>query len=559
MKKSTYVFLYFIVFWILIPGLLYYVSQLSDKYLFPGSRLIDATVIPGYILGISGFLMLLLTLYQFRQFSGKFPVSATPPEKIILRGVFSVWRHPIYLFASVMLIGISLIIRSKALLFIVFPVFIILVVLYIIREEAILVKRFGDQYIKYRRNVPLLVPRLRHWLTIPGFVLLKSKFRIKVRNRENIPSSLPFIVISGHRHYLDPIIVSYAIPVPLIQIATFEMFRSPLNRRLFKWFGAIPRKRFLKDFEGTQRILSTLRSGYPICMFPEGGRSWTGKIRPFKPESIKLLKHLRDIPVLPVRIEGNYHSWPRWANHMMKSDITVTIQKPVSIDPDASVDDLGKTLRELVEPREEIERKIICKGKNRIENLSKVIYRCPVCMNSDPPDEIIPDSLYCNKCKTRFLLRPDFSIDFMIGNTDKIESIHSLYNRIKIKYSDIYNMLSEDLVNQYSGYVDQGDKLIYLSPCQLWTETKNIFKMSIKGVCILSDKSVTVTDNEEILTIPLKDIGAATIESNYKLQIYNEVIKVLYQLTFSRESALKYQDLLEVIIRELYKRQIITR
>lgn len=559
MKKSAYVFLYFCVFWILIPGLLYYASLLLDKYLFPGSRLIADTVIPGYILGIAGFLMLLLTLFQFKQFSGEFPVSATPPEKIIMRGVFTVWRHPIYLFASVMLIGIALIMRSKALLIIVSPVFIIMVVLYIIREEAILIKRFGDQYIKYKRNVPFLVPRLRHWLTIPGFILLKSKFRIKVLNRENLPSFLPFIVISGHRHYLDPIIINYAIPMPLTQIATFEMFRSPFNRRLFTWFGAIPRKRFLKDMEGTQRILSKLRSGYPICLFPEGGRSWTGKIRPFKPESMKLIKHFKDIPVLPVRIEGNYHSWPRWANHLMRSDITVTIEKPVLIDSDASIDDLEKTLRELVEPREEIENEKICKEKNRIENLSKVIYRCPVCMNSHPPDEIIPDSLYCNKCKTRFTLRPDFRIDFTCGNIEKIESIHNLYNRIKIIYSDIYNILSEDLINLYSDYLDQEEKLIYLSPCQLWTETKDIFEISIKGTCLVSDKSVTVIDKKEKLTIPLKDIGAVTIESNYKLQIYNEVKEVLYQLTFNEDSALKYQDLLEVTIRELFKKQIITR
>jgi hypothetical protein len=244
---------------------------------------------------------------------------------------------------------------------------------------------------------------------------------------------------------------------------------------------------------------------------------------------------------------------------MMRSDITVTIEKPLLIDPDTSVDDLEKTLRELVEPNEEIERKNVCKEKNRIENLSKVIYRCPVCMHSDPPDEVIPDSLYCSKCKTRFVLQPDFSIDFTLSNIKKTESIHTLYDHIKLKYSDIYNILSENLANKYSDFMNPGERLIYLSPCQLWTETKNIFKISINGVCLLSDKTVTVIDKKEKLIIPLKDIGAATIESNYKLQIYDEVKKVLYQLTFNEKSVLKYQDLLEVTIRELYKKQIITR
>lgn len=222
MKKSLCVIIYFIVFWIIIPGVLYVASLLLDQSVFPGSRLTVMTVIPGYILGISGFLLLLLTIYQFKYYSGEFPVSATPPDRIIQRGVFAVWRHPIYLFASIMLPGIAMIIRSKALLHIVFPAFILLVILYVIREESILIKRFGDQYIRYRKNVPLFIPRLRHWIMIPGYILLKMKFRLKVLNRENIPSTLPFIVISGHRHYLDPLIISCAIPIPLTNIATFE-------------------------------------------------------------------------------------------------------------------------------------------------------------------------------------------------------------------------------------------------------------------------------------------------------------------------------------------------
>jgi len=72
--------------------------------------------------------------------------------------------------------------------------------------------------------------------------------------------------------------------------------------------GAIPRKRFTKDISGIQRILSALDSGFPICMFPEGGRSWTGRLIPFKSESLKPIKHLKNIPILPVRIDGNYHS-----------------------------------------------------------------------------------------------------------------------------------------------------------------------------------------------------------------------------------------------------------
>ncbi len=559
MKRRTYVVIFFIVFWIIIPGLLYYASLVLDKFCFSNHKLPSGTVIPGYILGISGFMLLLLTIYQFKYFSGEFPVSATPPDKIIQRGVFAIWRHPIYLFASVMLLGIALIIRSKALLFIVFPAFIFLVILYVIREESILIKRFGNQYIWYKKNVPLLVPHSHQWIKIPGFILFKVLFRFKVINLGNIPSSLPFIVISGHRHYFDPFFISYAIPVPLKHISTFEMFRNPLIRRIFSWFGVIPRKRFTKDFEGTQKILSALRSGYSICMFAEGGRSWTGKLRTFKPQSIRLLQHMNHIPVVPVRIEGNYHSWPRWANHLTPGNITLTVEKPVLIDKEADPEKLEIFLRNIVEPKQEIEDTKLYHRKNRIENLSKVIYKCPVCLNPETPAEIPPDTLYCPACKNLIFLRPDLKLEIKQRDVITTRAIPELYDYIKIRYSDIYNMLPEYLINEYSSLLEPDEKLIYLSACQLWTETKFVFRPSLKGICLLSDKSITIIKNSGKQIIALSEISAATIESNYKLQIYNESKKVLYQITFDNESVLKYQDLLEVIIKELYNKKIIMR
>jgi 1-acyl-sn-glycerol-3-phosphate acyltransferase len=559
MKRSFYIIVYFLVFWILLPGLLYLASMLLDQSVFHKAGLPLNTIIPGCIIMVSGFLLLLLTVYQFRSISGEFPVSATPPAKIIQRGFFAVWRHPIYLFASIVLFGASLVLRSKAMLFVVFPSFMVLVVLYIIREESVLIIRFGQQYLWYRKNVPVLVPRVRHWLMIPAFFLLKIKFRVKVINREYIPSSLPFIVISGHRHYLDPLFISYAVAIPLRQISTYEMFRNPVYRLIFRWLGAIPRRRFIRDSHGTRKIISTLRSGQPICMFPEGGRSWTGRLRPFKLEAIRLLQQLDEIPVVPVRIEGNYHSWPRWANKMTGSRVTVTIEKTMHIDKNADPVNLEEYLRNIVEPDSEFEDSRLYLSRNRIENISKVIYRCPVCLYPETPDEISPDSLYCNNCKELIYLRQDLKLEFRQQDNTVITSIFDVYNYLIFKYSDIYNISPESLIHRYGKYINQNERIIIISPCQLWYEVKSVFRKSIKGLCLLSDKTITILNENEKKVLPLKEISAATIESNFKLQIYNEKEEVLHQITFDDESALKYQDLLEIMIKELYNRQIITR
>jgi len=173
--------------------------------------------------------------------------------------------------------------------------------------------------------------------------------------------------------------------------------------------------------------------------------------------------------------------------------------------------------------------------------------------------EIKPDTLKCSKCQNDLILRSDFSIEYCSAGQKKSESIHSIYNSIRIRDSDIFNLSRGDLYEQGIKYLNPGEKLIYLSPGQLWTERKNVFVRSIKGLCILSDTSVAISDNENSCIILLSEIGAITIESNYKLQIYNEVSKVLYQLTFENDSALKWQDLLSACIEHQCNKQITTR
>ena len=236
MKKNLIIAVYFLVFWIVIPGAILILSITLDRVIFNNQKLQDAFFAPGLILTISGFLLLLIAIYQFKQQSGEYPVLHTPPDHIIRKNIFAIWRHPIYLFASFTLIGASMILRSYSASFILFPSFMLLVCFYIRKEEAILVKRFGRDYIYHKNNVPILIPYLHHWLKIPESLLFKLWFRLKIHNRENIPDSVPFIVISGHRHYFDPRFISYAMNYPLTHISTLEMFRVRIIRKLFIWF-----------------------------------------------------------------------------------------------------------------------------------------------------------------------------------------------------------------------------------------------------------------------------------------------------------------------------------
>ena len=158
-----------------------------------------------------------------------------------------------------------------------------------------------------------------------------------------------------------------------------------------------------------------------------------------------------------------------------------------------------------------------------------------------------------------FMLKPDFRVEYNSDGIKKLESIYNLYNNIKINYSDIYNLLPEASTDKYRTYLRTGEILIYASPCQLWIEMEAVFMKSINGLCILTERSVKISGSAENYTIPLAEIGAVTIESNYKLQIYNDRSNTLKQITFENDSALKWQDILVAMLSERFSKQIITR
>jgi len=146
MKKRIIIIVYFVIFWIILPFILVKAAILIDKNSFSGLILPQSCRIIGLTIFIPAFLSLLLAVFQFRYYSNELPVSATPPDIIIQKGLFSVWRHPIYLFAVITVSALALTMRSYGFLFIVVPVFVFSVLIYIWFEEKALVKRFGSAY-----------------------------------------------------------------------------------------------------------------------------------------------------------------------------------------------------------------------------------------------------------------------------------------------------------------------------------------------------------------------------------------------------------------------------
>ena len=290
MRKILIIALYILLFWFLLPAILIISSVLLDTRLDFARESPGIMIVAGIVLILIGIPMLYLSIVQFREQGKGLPISALPSPVLIQQKLFSVWRHPVYLFYVVTFYGIAFLMASRSMLIVIMPLFILSVYFYIRIEERGLIKRFGSSYINYRERTPLVIPKLNQFLKIPAYFLFKGLFSYEVRNREHIPESPPFFLVSSHRNYLDPFFISLAMPFPVKYIATYEMFRKPLVRFLFKKLETIPKKRFKADIQTGREIFRNIQKEAVIGIFPEGERTWTGKMISLKQETLNLFR-----------------------------------------------------------------------------------------------------------------------------------------------------------------------------------------------------------------------------------------------------------------------------
>ena len=151
-----------IIFWFGLSVLLVFASLWLDRLLpvrlpLPAPTNIFISV-PLIVIGST---LCLLTVYSFFRARGS-PVPLNPPQRLVTSGLYSRVRNPMVVGWLIMLFGVGILLNSISLVAIFAPLFTLLNILYLKTiEEREMEKKFGKEYLKYKQNVPMFIPRLR--------------------------------------------------------------------------------------------------------------------------------------------------------------------------------------------------------------------------------------------------------------------------------------------------------------------------------------------------------------------------------------------------------------
>src|SRR5436189_4628024 len=153
---------------------------------------------------------------------------------------------------------------------------------------------------------------------------------VQVEGLDRIPDG-PVVYASNHSSMFDIWALAATLPGSVRMVAKQELARIPLLGRAMVTAGhlTIDREHPARALEAYQRAAEVIRGGTSALLFPEGTRSRTGELLPFKNAPFGLAIAAQ-VPVVPVYVGNTFEIMPKGRLFLRPRPIRIVIGEPIS-------------------------------------------------------------------------------------------------------------------------------------------------------------------------------------------------------------------------------------
>jgi len=139
----------------------------------------------------------------------------------------------------------------------------------------------------------------------------------------------PYVVVSNHESFADILLISH-LPWEMKWLSKAELFRIPIMGWMMWLAGDIPVKRGFgpSAVEAMERCRKVLRQKVSVMIFPEGTRSKTAELLPFKDGAFRLAVEA-GVPILPLALSGTGTALPKHGWRFGRSAAHLRVLEPV--------------------------------------------------------------------------------------------------------------------------------------------------------------------------------------------------------------------------------------
>jgi len=188
----------------------------------------------------------------------------------------------------------------------------------------------------------------------PMFTVLRAIGPTRVRGEERLAGlQAPAVFAANHTSHLDTPVILNALParvrrrVAVAAAADYFFTDSMTGRALSLLLNAYPFSRTAAVRPTLEHCGWLLDRGWSILLFPEGTRSTTGEMAPFK-AGVGLLAVELAAPIIPVRTEGLFHLLPKGRSIPRRGKVTVAFGNPMTFGRDASYEVAASQIEQAV-------------------------------------------------------------------------------------------------------------------------------------------------------------------------------------------------------------------
>ena len=183
------------------------------------------------------------------------------------------------------------------------------------------------------------------------YIWCMPMWRVRIYGRNKLDMSKSYVFVSNHQSQLD-ILVAYRLFFPFRWISKSEIFRLPFIgwNMILNGHVAIKRGNKHSVAQMMDQCEQLLKNNISIIIFPEGTRSKTGHVQPFKPGAFILAKNMKK-PIQPLVINRTKNALPKHTMKLQKkTEMTLTVLDEIPYDEFKmlEVDQIAQMVREKI-------------------------------------------------------------------------------------------------------------------------------------------------------------------------------------------------------------------